>query len=166
MLITGLLFIRLVHVILSFDRVLADAVDDDMRMDISGVVAAVCVGDNHCLIAGEILPGKVQTKLLRPFPGEPALGHICRVEADDVVMAFQFTLLTVFLKLLICSPAFNIESIRITVEPIFKEFFPKDVLPQFITEDLSCFFIMLEQQIIHCGRVIGIMAFYVLDNCQ
>lgn len=101
MLITGLLFIRLIHVILSFDRVLADAVDDDMRMDISGVVAAVCVGDNHCLIAGEILPGKVQTKLLRPFPGEPALGHICRVEADDVVMAFQFTLLTVFLKLLI-----------------------------------------------------------------
>lgn len=82
------------------------------------------------------------------------------------MVTFQFVSSAVFLKCFICHSAFNIECIRITVEPVQIEFIPENFLPQFILKHLAGFLIMLKQQILHCVRIIGVMTFYVFDNCQ
>ena len=53
MLIAGLFFIWLIHIILSFHGIFADTVDHDMCMDVAGVIAAICVSNDYCLIAGK-----------------------------------------------------------------------------------------------------------------
>ena len=80
-------FVGLIHITLSFHSILTDTVNDDMRMDVSGLVATVCVGDNQCLITWKIFSSKFQTKFLRPFLGKSAFCYICRIKAEDIMMA-------------------------------------------------------------------------------
>lgn len=107
--ISGLFFIWLIHVTLSFYCILTDTVNDDMRMDVSGLVATICVGDNQCLITWKIFSGKFLTKLLRPFPGKSAICCVCRIKADDIMMAFNIFLLLVFIEFLICHSTVLVE---------------------------------------------------------
>ena len=107
--ISGLFFIWLIHIILSFDCVLTNAVDNNMCVDITGVVATVCMGDNQCLVTWKIFSGKFQTKLLCPFPGKSDFCCVCRIKADDIMMAFNIFLLLVFIEFLICHSTVLVE---------------------------------------------------------
>lgn len=110
--ISGLFFIGLIHITLSFHSILTDTVNDDMRMDVSRLVATVCVSDNQCLITWKIFLGKFQTKFLRPFPGKSAFCCVCRIKADDIMMAFNIFLLLVFIEE---------EAIEVLVDKAFEE---------------------------------------------
>ena len=107
--ISGLFFIWLIHITLSFHSILTNAVNDDMRMDVAGLVATVCMGDNQYLITWKIFSGKFQTKLLRPFPGKSAFSCVCRIKADDIMMAFDIFPLLVFIEFLICHSTVLVE---------------------------------------------------------
>ena len=100
------------------------------------------------------------------FPGKSALRYIYRVKADDVMVTFLFVSSAVFLKCFVRHPAFNIKCIRIAIKPILIEFISQDFLPQFIPQDFAGLLIMLKQQVLHRVRIIGIMAFYVFEDCQ
>ena len=107
--ISGLFFIWLTHITLSFRSILTDAVNDDMRMDVTGLVATVCMSDNQCLITREIFLDKFQTKLLRPFPGKSAFCCVCRIKADNIMMAFNIFFLLIFIEFLSCHSAILVE---------------------------------------------------------
>ena len=65
---------------------LAQAVQDDMAMQVAGVVVAVRVRDGQHLMPREKAVGKLHANRLRPFQRQAVIRHVARVEADDVVM--------------------------------------------------------------------------------
>ena len=91
--ISGLFFICLIHITLSFYCIHSDTANDDMCMYVSRLGAAVCVDDNQCWITREIFSSKFQTKLLYPFSGKSVFCCVCRIKADDIMMAFNIFLL-------------------------------------------------------------------------
>lgn len=91
----------LVHVVLSFNRIFADTVNDDMGMNVTGAIVSVRMSDYQCLIAGKVFPGKFQTKSLGLFSGKSTFCCICRVKTDDVMVAFDISSFQIFVKKLI-----------------------------------------------------------------
>lgn len=71
MFIAGIFFIRLIHIILAFHSIFADTVDHDMCMDVAGVIAAICVSNDYCLIAGKVLLANSRQSSWALFPVSP-----------------------------------------------------------------------------------------------
>ena len=115
MLITGFLLMRLVHVVLSFNRIFADTVDDDMGMNITGDIVSIRMSDYQCLIAGKVFAGKFQTKSLGFFAVKSTFCCICRIKTDDVMMAFDISSFLIFVKKLLTLLALFVKRHRITV---------------------------------------------------
>ena len=106
---------RLVHVVLSFNRIFADTVDDDMGMNITGAIVSIRMSDYQCLIAGKVFAGKFQTKSLGFFAVKSTFCCICRIKTDDVMMAFDISSFLIFVKKLISLLALFVKRHRITV---------------------------------------------------
>ena len=115
MLISGFLFMGLVHVVLSINCIFADTVDDDVGMNVTGSIVSVCMSDYQCLIAGKVLSGILQTKSLGLFAGKSTFCYICRIETDDVMMAFDISSFLIFVKKLVSPFALFVKRHRITV---------------------------------------------------
>ena len=90
-------------------------VDDDMHMDVAGLVVPVRVGADDRLMTGKLLPEKPLAKLLRLIHGQPVVRAVPWVKADDVMVAldirpeyFSFSLpLLQFQKHVLASSAKN-----------------------------------------------------------
>ena len=63
-------------------------VDDDMHMDIFGVVVPVRVGADKGLVSGEMLGAELLAQLLRPVYGQTVVCLVPWVKADDIMVAF------------------------------------------------------------------------------
>ena len=68
----------------------AQAVQDDMAMQVASVVVAVRVRDNQRLMPGKKAVGKLHANRLRLLRRQAVIRHVARVEADDVVMRLDF----------------------------------------------------------------------------
>ena len=67
----------------------SQTVDDDMHMDVAGLVMPVRVGADDRLMTGKLLPEKPLAKLLRLIHGQPVVRAVPWVKADDGVMALD-----------------------------------------------------------------------------
>ena len=70
-------------------------VDDDMHMDVAGLVMPVRMGADNRLMTGKLFPAKPLAKLLRLIHGQPVVRAVPWVKADDVVMAFDILVLLI-----------------------------------------------------------------------
>ena len=71
-------------------------VDDDMHMDVAGLVMPVRVGADNRLMTGKLLPAKPLAKLLRLVHGQPVVRAVPWVKADNVMVALDVLALLVF----------------------------------------------------------------------
>ena len=126
----------------------------------------VCVCHNQCLIAGKYFFRKFQTKCLCLFPGQSTFRPICRIKADDVMVAFDLGTVLIFMKPGIRDLTFFIERHRIAIQSVHVEFFTENAPVKFIQDLFNRLFIMLKKQIINGSGVISISAFDVLKNCH
>ena len=93
------------HKILTLHIIFAEAVDDNMYMDVAAPVMPVRVCADKGLMSGKVLFAVFKPKLLCLFPGQPALVPVFRVEADDVVVGFDFVIFLIFMESGIQFPA-------------------------------------------------------------
>ena len=70
-------------------------VDDDMHMDVAGLVMPVRVGADDRLMTGKLLPAKPLAKLLRLIHGQPVVRAVPRVKADNVMVALDILALLI-----------------------------------------------------------------------
>ena len=86
MLVPSLRIDRALHEIIPRHGGLAQAVQDDMAMQVAGVVVSVRVCDGQRLMPREKAVGKLHANRLRLIRRQAVIRHVARVEADDVVM--------------------------------------------------------------------------------
>ena len=93
-------------------------VDDDMHMDVAGLVMPVRVGADDSLMTGKLLPAKPLTKLLRLVHGQPIVRAVPWVKADDVMVALDI------LALLILAITKRFKRALLPAIPAYLENFP------------------------------------------
>ena len=71
-------------------------------MDVSRMVVSIGVGADECRMTGEIFRTKLQAKGLCLFHSQAVVGCISWVEADDILMALDITMLGVLTILAVC----------------------------------------------------------------
>lgn len=80
----------------------SDAADHDVDMDVSRMVMPIRVGADDGRMTGEIFRTELQAKCLCLFHGQAIVGCIAWVKADDILVAFDITMLGVLSILAVC----------------------------------------------------------------
>ena len=89
MFVTGSFLMWFIHIWLPFHCSLPHTVDDDVSMDISGLIVTIGMSNHQCLISGNHLLRKFQTDCLCSLTGKSILCNIGWIVADNVVMTFD-----------------------------------------------------------------------------
>jgi len=92
-----------------------------MGMDITGVVAAVCMSADKCLMPRKICFCVFHANSLCLLPGQTMIGNIHGIVADNVMVAFDFIVSLIFMVLLVEQFTLKIECFRIAVQCETKE---------------------------------------------
>ena len=100
---------------LRFNIEFAQAVDDDVGVDIACAVFAIGVGTDQSLMPRKIGLCIFHADGLRPLTSQVVVSVVFRIVADDVMVAFDFIVSVVLVILLIQQFAFKVECFRITV---------------------------------------------------
>ena len=80
----------------------SDAADHDVDMDISGMVVPIRVSADDGRVAGKAFFAEFQAKGLCLIHGQPVVGCISGIKADDILVAFDITMLGVLAILAVC----------------------------------------------------------------
>ena len=94
---------RSFHEFLPWRVVSADAVQDDMNMNITGISMPIRVRTYKHLMSGEICRSKGHSQLLSPLCCKTILITISWIKADDIVMGFNLCTFRVLTKMSIGS---------------------------------------------------------------
>ena len=148
MLVTGGFLMWFIHIRLPFHCSLPHTVDNDMSMDISGLIVAIGMSNHQCLISRKHLLCKIQTDCLCSLSSKSILCNIGRIVADNVVMTFDIFTFLIFVKMSICQFTFLVKRHRITVQSIHVKLFSQDASSGFIYNLFPGFFIMFKQKVI------------------
>ena len=154
------------HKVLTLHIIFAQAVDNNMYMDIAVSVMPVRVGADKSLMSGEILFAVCKPKQLCLFPGQPTFVLVFWVEADDVVVGLDFVIILIFMETGIQFPAFYIETERIALYTVKIIFFPELHFSIFIKDRFSGVLIMLENEISLCFTIVRIFTCNVFQFCH
>ena len=127
-----------------------------MHMDIAAVVMAVRVGAYKGLVAGEMLGAKLLAQCLRPVYGQAVVRAVPWVKADDIVVAFHISPPLVFLIAEICPHTGNGKILAAAVQRGQPVVLAGDKPPAFIKDGLHGKLVVLEQQVLFGGSVVGI----------
>ena len=95
----------LLHIGLAFHFSCSDAANHDVDVDVSRMVVPIRVGADDGRVTGEIFRTKLQAKCLCLFHGQAVVGCISGVEADDILVALDITMLGVLAILAVCQQA-------------------------------------------------------------
>lgn len=95
-----------------------------MGMDITGVVAAVCMSADKCLMPRKICFGIFHANSLCLLPGQTMIGNIHGIVADNVMVAFDFIISLIFMVLLVEQFTLKIECFRIETGRYLERIFP------------------------------------------
>ena len=77
----------------------SQTVDYDMDMNVAAAIVPIHVRTDQCLMSRKVGFCVFQSKLLRPFPRQTIFCAVPWIKADDVMVAFDFILVFVFLVL-------------------------------------------------------------------
>ena len=80
----------------------SDAANHDVDVDISRMVMPIRVSADDGRMTGEVFFAEFQAKCLCLFHGQPVVGCISWVKADDILVAFDITMLGVLAILAVC----------------------------------------------------------------
>ena len=155
-----------VHVGQERDFLYPQAVNDDMHMDIAAVVMAVRVGAYKGLVAGEMLGAKLLAQLLRPVYGQTVVRAVPWVKADDIVVAFHIFPPLVLLIAEICPHTGNGKILPAAVQRGQPVVLAGDKPAGFIKDGLHGKLVMLKQQVLFGGSVVGVFRVDMLECCQ
>ena len=90
MLIAGAAVTGALHELLRFHVKLAQAVDDNMYMNVPTSMTSIRMSTDQSLVAGKILFCVFHANGLCPLRCQSAVNLILRVKTDDIVMRFDF----------------------------------------------------------------------------
>ena len=140
----------------------SQAVDYDMYMNVAAAIVTVHVRTDQCLMPRKICFCVFQSKLLRSFTRQTIFCAVPWIKADDVMVAFDFILVFVFLVLAVQLLAGRIKRIGFTVQTVQIKLISHDTIPVFVQNWLFLKFVMLENQILQCSTIVGTLTCDVL----
>jgi len=86
----------LLHIGLALHFSCSDAADHDVDVDVSRMVMPIRVSADDGRVTGEVFFTEFQAKYLCLFHGQAVVGCISWVKADDILVAFDITMLGIF----------------------------------------------------------------------
>ena len=92
----------LLHIGLAFHFSCSDAADHDLDVDVSRMVVPIRVSADDGRVTGKVFFAEFQAKCLCLFHGQAVVGCISGVKADDILVAFDITMLGVLTILAVC----------------------------------------------------------------
>lgn len=157
---------RSVHVGQEGDFLDPQAVDDDMHMNIAAVVVSIRVGANQGLMVGKMRLAELLLQHLRPVCGQAVVRPVPWGKADDVLVTFHIV------PPLICSIAEigahtgNGKVPAAAVQDGQAAALTGNQPAVFVQEWLVSKRVMLKQEILFGGSVVGIFRAQMLECCQ
>ena len=115
-----------------------------MHMNISTAIMTISVGADKSLVSGKIFSGIFHAKFLCLFPCQSMFILVLWIEADDIMMRFDFIERLVLMEISICFLTFHCKGKRIAVYAIKVVFFTNDHMTIFIKDRFLRIFIMLK----------------------
>ena len=112
----------------------AQAVDYDMSVNVACAVFTIGVSTDQSLMPRKIGLCIFHADGLRPFTSQVVVSVVFRIVADDVMVAFDFSVSVVLVILLVQQLAFKVECFRITVQPLKIKLIPEHHIPVFIKD--------------------------------
>ena len=135
-------------------------------MDISAAVMPVRVGTYKGLVAREMLFTELLPQCLRPVYGQAVVRAVPWVKADDIVVAFHIFPPLVFLIAKICPHTRNGKILPAAVQRGQPVVLAGDKPAGFIKDGLHGKLVMLKQQVLFGGSVVGVFGVDMLECCQ
>ena len=156
----------LLHIGLTLHFSCSDAADHDVDVNVSRMVVPIRVGADDGRVTGEIFRTKLQAKCLCLFHGQAVVGCIAWVEADDILMALNITMLRVLAILAVCQQTGCCKGEIATLKRIEQVGFPQLRLALFIQKLLSGERIVLVNEVRFDGGVVRILTGDMLERCH
>ena len=134
----------------------------DMYMNIAAAIMTVHVRTDQSLMSRKVGFCIFQSKLLCPFPRQTIFCAVPWIKADDVMVAFDFILVFVFLVLAVQLLADRIKRIGFTVQTIQIKLIPHDAISVLVKDRSFPKLIILENQILQRSTIVGTLTCDVL----
>ena len=141
-------------------------VDDDMHMDVAGLVMPVRVGADNRLMTGKLLPAKPFAKLLRLIHGQPVVRAVPRVKADDVMMALDVLALLIFAIAEVGAHTGNRKIILAAVQRGNAVILSRHKPPVCVQRGLHGELVVCKGQIFFSVAVVGVFRADMFERCQ
>ena len=126
-----------------------------IRDAVAAAIVTVHVRTDQCLMPRKICFCIFQSKLLRPFSRQTIFCTVARIEADNVMVAFDFILIFVLLIFAVQLLAGCIERIGFTVQAVQIKLIPHDTIAVFVQYRSFTILVMFENQIFQCSTIVG-----------
>jgi len=144
----------------------AQAIDDDVNMDISAVVMPVRVGADKGLVSGELLFTKPLAQLLRTVNGQPIVRAVPWVKADDVVVALYILFLLILFVAEIGAHTGNSEIFLAAIQRGYAVVLPRHKPPLLVQRGLHGELIVFKGQVFFSVAVVGVLRADMFERCQ
>ena len=120
------------------------------------MVVSIRVGADDGRMTGEVFFAEFQAKCLRLFDGQPVVGCISGVKADDILMALDITMLGVLTILAVCQQTGRCEREIATLKGVEQVRIPQLRLALFIQKLLSSERIVLINEVRFDGGIVRV----------
>ena len=141
-------------------------VDDDMHMDVAGLVMPVRVGADNRLMTGKLLPAKPLAQLLRLVHGQPIVRAVPWVKADDVVVALYVLFLLIFSIAEVGAHTGNCKIFLAAVQGGNTIILSRHEPPLLVQRGLHGKLVVRKGQVFFCVAVVGIFRADMFERCQ
>ena len=166
MLISGKAVTFPLHKVLFFSFFFSDTVDNDVHVDISGLIVAVRMGANEGLMSRKILCGKFSANSLSLLHGQSVIRHVSWIKAHNIVVRFNFFPCAVLSKAPIGLHALDTEKGRLGELSLHDIVFTEKHFPFRSQDRLAGPLIEPEHQVVQDLPVISIPARNVFYCCH
>ena len=156
----------LLHIGLAFHFSCSDAADHDVDVDVSRMVVPIRVSADDGGMTGEVFFAEFQAKCLCLFHGQPVVGCISWVKADDILVAFDITMLGVLAILAVCQQTGCCKREIAALKGVEQVRIPQLRLSLFIQKWLPGERIMLVNEVRFDGGVVRVFRAYMLERCH
>ena len=156
----------LLHIGLAFHLACSDAADYDVDVNVSRMVVPIRVSADDGGMTGEVFFAEFQAKCLCLFHGQPVVGCISWVKADDILVAFDITMLGVLAILAVRQQTGRCKREIAALKGVEQVGFPQLRSALFIQKLLPGERIVLVNKIRFNRRVVRVFRGDMLERCH
>ena len=156
----------LLHIGLTLHFSCSDAADHDVDMDVSRMVVSIRVSADDGRMTREVFFAEFQAKCLCLFHGQAVVGCISWVEADDILMALNITMLGVLTILAVCQQTGCCKREIAALKCIEDVRIPQLRLALFIQKLLPGERVVLVNEVRFDGGVVRVLRADMLERCH